>query len=67
MKRLRIACTIISALFLVALLPVTAIFGFTWAGVCIVGAGIFYLLMTYFKSKQEENEQKDESSDEKKE
>ena len=67
MKQLRVLCTIISALFLAAVLPIAAIWGWTFALCSIVGAGFFYLLMLLFKQKQEENPpfKEDEDNEEK--
>ena len=56
MKPLRILFTCISALFIAAVLPIGAIFSWAWAGVCAVGAFIFYFLMLFCKQKQEEQE-----------
>ena len=60
MKNLRIICTIISALFIAAVLPIGAILSWVWAGVCAVGAFIFYFFMLFCKQKQEETEKQAE-------
>ena len=62
MKTLRILFTCISALFIAAVLPIGAIFSWAWAGVCAVGAFIFYFLMLFCKQKQEEMEEKKKST-----
>ena len=54
---LRVTCTIISAIFLAAVIPVGAIVSWLWAGVCALLAFLFYGLMLLFKQKQESLEQ----------
>ena len=57
-KKLRIACTVIATLFLVAIVPAGSIFDFMGFAVCGVGAGLFFLLMLYFKQSQLFQEEK---------
>ena len=54
---LRVTCTIISTIFLAAVIPVGAIVSWLWAGVCGLLAFLFYGLMLLFKQKQESLEQ----------
>lgn len=63
MKQLRILFTIIAAIIVAAVLPVGVIFGWTWAGCCVVGAFLFYFLMLFCKQKQEENEPPNQDAD----
>ncbi|MBQ8885588.1 MAG: hypothetical protein IJY62_04400 [Clostridia bacterium] len=62
MKTLRIICTLISAVFIAAVIPVGALVNWGWAGVSAVLAFLFYGLMMLAKMKQEENEQKNATS-----
>ena len=57
-KKLRIACTVIATLFLVAIVPAGSIFDFMGFAVCGVGAGLFFVLMLYFKQSQLFQEEK---------
>lgn len=52
-KKLRIIFTILSAICIAGILPIGAIFGFTWAFLAVFGAGLFYLLMMICKKRQE--------------
>ena len=58
MKQLRIVFTILCAVC-VAALPLAGIFGgLPFAGIALIGAGIFFFLMLACKSRQLANEQK---------
>ena len=59
-KNLRIIFTILSAICLAAILPASAFW--SWVGVvfCVVGAGVFWMLMLICKDAQEKQEKKDE-------
>lgn len=61
-RKLRIACTIISAVFVAFVIPVGAIFDWIWAIVCAAVAFAFYGLMLYFKRKQIEIEGEEDFS-----
>lgn len=66
MKTLRIIFTAVSAVFIASVIPLGAIVSWTWAGICILGAFLFFGLMLFCKQKQEENEKSaryDELSD----
>ena len=54
-QTLRIIFTILSALCVTVVLPVGALLGLTWAIGCAVGAFIFFVIMLFFKQKQEES------------
>ena len=56
MKTLRIIFTVISAIFVASVIPVGAIYSWLAAGVCAVGAFLFFGLMLLCKQKQEEDE-----------
>lgn len=56
MKILRIAFTIVSAIFIAAVIPVGALYSWTAAIVCGIGAFLFFGLMLLCKQRQEENE-----------
>ncbi len=58
MKQLRIIFTLISAVFIAAVLPVGALVGWGWAGASGLLALLFYGLMLLCKQKQEEAEAK---------
>ena len=68
MKTLRIIFTVISAIFVASVIPVGAIYSWLAAGVCAVGAFLFFGLMLLCKQKQEEieaaqqNKETDETS-----
>ncbi len=53
-QTLRILFTILSAICIAVVIPVGAIGGFVWAVLCAVAAFVFFLIMLYFKRKQEE-------------
>lgn len=55
-KRLRILCTVLSAIFLAAILPASSIFDWLGFIVCAAGAALFFLLMLFFKQSQENQE-----------
>ena len=57
-KKLRIACTVIATLFLVAIVPAGSIWDLMGFAVCGVGAGLFFVLMLYFKQSQLFQEEK---------
>ena len=56
MKTLRIIFTVISAIFVASVIPVGAMYSWLAAGVCAVGAFLFFGLMLLCKQKQEETE-----------
>ena len=56
MKTLRIIFTVISAIFVASVIPVGAIYSWLAAGICAVGAFLFFGLMLLCKQKQEEIE-----------
>lgn len=56
MKTLRIIFTVISAIFVASVIPVGAIYSWLAAGICAVGAFLFFGLMLLCKQKQEEDE-----------
>lgn len=58
MKQLRIIFTVISAVFIAAVIPVGALVGWGWAGASGLLALLFYGLMLLCKQKQEEAEEK---------
>lgn len=68
MKTLRIIFTVISAIFVASVIPVGAMYSWLAAGVCAVGAFLFFGLMLLCKQKQEEtkaarkNKETDENS-----
>lgn len=68
MKTLRIIFTVISAIFVASVIPVGAMYSWLAAGVCAVGAFLFFGLMLLCKQKQEEieaaqqNKETDETS-----
>lgn len=68
LKTLRIIFTVISAIFVTSVIPVGAIYSWLAAGVCAVGAFLFFGLMLLCKQKQEEieaaqqNKETDETS-----
>ena len=66
MKTLRIIFTVISAIFVASVIPVGAMYSWLAAGVCAVGAFLFFGLMLLCKQKQEEDEaaRKNEDLDE---
>jgi hypothetical protein len=57
-KKLRVACTVIATLFLVAIVPAGSIWDMMGFAVCGVGAGLFFVLMLYFKQSQLFQEEK---------
>ena len=57
-KKLRVACTVIATLFLVAIVPAGSIWDLMGFAVCGVGAGLFFVLMLYFKQSQLFQEEK---------
>lgn len=58
MKTLRILFTVISAVFIALVLPLGALLSWSWAGLCVIGALLFFGLMLLCKQKQEENEKR---------
>ena len=52
-QKFRIFFTILAALCVAAILPIGSIFGFGWAGLCIVFALLFTGLMILCKQNQE--------------
>ena len=58
-RNLRIICTILSAICLAVIMPVTTWLGWTWAGVCLLTALLFFGLMLLFKQAQEKQENPD--------
>ena len=63
-KKLRIACTILSVTFLVALVPAGTFWDFTGFFVCGLGAALFFLLMLLCKQNQEREEEKNKNTEE---
>ena len=57
--KLRILFTILSALCLAFAVTAGVIWGFTWTIILGLGAGLFFMLMLYFKRAQEAQEQKE--------
>lgn len=57
-KKLRIACTILSTFFLVAIFPAGAIWDFMGFLVCGLGAALFFVFMLLFKQSQLAQEEK---------
>ena len=51
--KLRIIFTILSALCAAAVIPIGSVFGFVWAGICAVGAFLFFVVMKICKTNQE--------------
>lgn len=70
LKILQIIFTVISALFLAALLPAGAFGGWQWALVCVLAALIFFVLMRickiYTSPKENEDAEASENSENKK-
>lgn len=58
--KLRIACTIVSAICLGLAIPLGVMIHLIWAIVLGLGALLFFLLMLVFKQEQERHEQSDE-------
>ena len=58
-KTLRIVFTIISAAFLVAILPSSTFWDWVGVIICIAGAALFWILMLLCKNAQEKQENKD--------
>ena len=54
---LRIIFSILSAVCVGALIPIGAALGLPWALACLLGAGLFFLLMLMCKQSQEQKEQ----------
>lgn len=59
LEKLQITFTIVSALFLAALLPVWAIFSWPGATVCGFGAGVFFTLVLIVKRANRKNQPSD--------
>ena len=57
-KKLRVACTVIATLFLVSIVPAGSIWDMMGFADCGVGAGLFFVLMLYFKQSQLFQEEK---------
>ena len=51
-KKIRIICAVISALFLVVILPAATFWGLNGLAICGFGAGLFFSLMLIFKKAQ---------------
>lgn len=67
LEKLQILFTVISALFLAALLPVWASFRWQGASICGVGAGVFFTLVLVVKRANRKNapsESEDEQPEE---
>lgn len=54
-QTLRIIFTLLSALCVALVLPVGAFAGLTYALICVALAFVFFVIMLYFKSKQEQS------------
>ena len=54
-QTLRIVFTILSALCVLAVMPVGAFVGLPYALICVAAAFVFYVVMLYFKTKQEQS------------
>ena len=54
--KLRVTFTILSALCLAAIIPVGTFFDFVPAILCALAGGVIFLLMLFFKNKQEQKE-----------
>ena len=59
-KNLRITFTILAAICLAAILPVSAFWSWVGVVICAVGAGFFYVLMLMCKDAQEKREKGNE-------
>ena len=59
-KNLRITFTILAALCLAAILPVSAFWSWVGVVICAVGAGFFWMLMLMCKDAQEKQEKENE-------
>jgi len=64
-KKLRILFTILAACCVAAILPIGTLFGFGFAGLCIVLAFLFAGLMLLCKQNQELDERKNQREEEK--
>ena len=63
MKNLRIIFTVITALFVAAVIPLGALYSWAWAGLCVIGGFLFFGLMLLCKQKQEENDKRARHND----
>ena len=61
-QKFRVFFTILAALCVAAILPNGSIFGFSWAGLCIVFALLFTGLMILCKQNQELEERKNQQN-----
>ena len=61
-QKFRVFFTILAALCVAAILPIGSIFGFGWAGLCIVFALLFTGLMILCKQNQELEERKNQQN-----
>lgn len=62
-KNLRILFTILAAICLAVVMPVTLFLGWTWSGICILCALLFFGLMLLCKQAQEKQENPNGFSD----
>ncbi len=62
-QTLRIIFTLLSALCVAIVLPVGVFLSLEWAIGCAVGAFIFFVIMLYFKQKQEESNPENKDPD----
>ena len=58
LKTLRIIFTLIAAVFAALVIPLGALLSWAWAGLCGLGAFLFFGLMLLCKQKQEEEEKR---------
>ncbi len=61
--KLRVIFTILSALCVAIVVPVGLAFGFVWAGICAVGAFLFFVIMKICKTNQEIQEIRKNATD----
>ena len=62
--KLRVIFTVLSAICLAAVIPVGTFWDFVPAILCAFAAGVFFLLMLFFKNKQEKQENPTQNQDE---
>ncbi len=58
LKTLRILFTLIAAVFVALVIPLGALVSWGMAGICVLGAFLFFGLMLLCKQKQEEEEKR---------
>ena len=63
LKTLRIIFTLIAAVFAALVIPLGALLSWAWAGLCGLGAFLFFGLMLLCKQKQEENDKQARHAD----